>query len=543
VRRTRWSTALAVGVTATFVLAACGSSKKATSTTAASATTAAAAATTAAAAATTAAGSTATTSGASTATTSGGSTATTSGSTTAGSGAPGTTVSPKDIGLINGVYKGTGGFSLDTKKICPSDWNPTQGISASEIDLFQSLPSAGAFAGFGIIADGERSYFKVINDAGGIDGRKIVLDSKDDGYQPAQTKTNVDEALGANKYAALDGILGSANGLAVWDEANDDCMPNLLNESGIANWGDVQGHPWTTGMQLDYFTEASLWATWLTKEHPELKTVSEITYNNDFGQAYHSGFNFASKGTDLKVVDQETHEATAPNLTNQFTTLASKKSDVLLIETSGAFCTQAMAEVEKEATWHPLVIMSSTCGSLNQFFQPLIDQGLTGKDTYLIQYFKDPLDPANANDPFIAQYYKETAAQGLDPKQTTYFTGWIYAWVMVDILKNAATYQGGLDRGNIMLAARNVHETNPALLPGLTSITNGEQDAYFSEGGQMAKYTVTDPKKLGTFVKSGDLINLEGQLGTFKTVKDASAAAGASTATTAAAAATTTKTT
>ena len=67
---------------------------------------------------------------------------------------------------------------------------------------------------------------------------------------------------------------------------------------------------------------------------------------------------------------------------------------MLLLETSGAFCTQAMADVEKQTTWKPLVIMSATCGSLNQFFKPLIDQGLTGKDTYLIQNFKDVNDPA-----------------------------------------------------------------------------------------------------------------------------------------------------
>ena len=56
---------------------------------------------------------------------------------------------------------------------------------------------------------------------------------------------------------------------------------------------------------------------------------------------------------------------------------------------------------------------------------------------------------------------------------------------MVDILKNAATYEGGLDRGNIMLAARNIHETSPLLLNGLTSITDGTKDAYLTEGGQM----------------------------------------------------------
>ena len=123
-------------------------------------------------------------------------------------------------------------------------------------------------------------------------------------------------------------------------------MPQLLNGTGAAQWGDVDGHPWTTGMQLDYFTEASLWAKWLETEHPDKKKVAELTFNSDFGQSYHNGFAYAIKGTDIKVVDQENHEPTAPNLDNQFTTLADSGADVLLMETSGAFCTQAMA-----ATW------------------------------------------------------------------------------------------------------------------------------------------------------------------------------------------------
>ena len=148
---------------------------------------------------------------------------------------------------------------------------------------------------------------------------------------------------------------------------------------------------------------------------------------------------------------------------------------------------------------------------------------MTGKDTNLIQTFKDVNDPANQSDPFVQLYQQTMTAQGLDPKVTTYYTGWIFAWFMVDILKNAATYKGGLDRGNMVLAARNVHETNPTLINGLTSITDGLKDAYFTEGGQMVKYTVTDPKALGTYVKAGDLINLEGKLGTYKTVQDAAA--------------------
>jgi branched-chain amino acid transport system substrate-binding protein len=527
VLRTRGRAALALGLVAAFALAACGSDDQTTTTSSAPTT---AAATTSAA---TPAG------GATTATTAA-STAASTGASTAGSAPaagdeqvePGSRdAPPAGVGLVDGVYKGTSGFEIDPAD-CPQDWDPHQGITDSEIKLFISLPTSGPLAGFGLAAEGAKAYFKHVNDTGGIDGRNIVLDSKDDGYAPDKTKTNVDEAMGSKNYAALYATLGTPNNLAIWDATNDECMPQLLNGTGAAQWGDVENHPWTTGMQLDYFTEASLWAKWLQSEHPELTKVSELTFNSDFGQSYHRGFEFAIKDTDIQVVDQETHEPTAPNLDNQFATLAASGAEVVLLETSGAFCTQAMANLEKQADWHPLVIMSGTCGSLNQFFKPLIDQGLTGRDTYLIQNFKDVNDPALQSDPIVRLYQQTLQAQGLDAKVTTYATGWIYAWFMTDILKNASTYEGGLDRGNIMLAARNIRETNPFLLEGLTSITDGTKDAYLTEGGVMAQYKVSDPKVLGTYERAGDLINLEGILGTYKTVQEAAVASGGATTTT-----------
>ena len=263
-RRTRWASALAVGIIAAVVLAACGSDDKATSSSAPTTASTTSAAATTAAGATTAA-STATT--AASATTSGATTA----STPAGGGEqvdPGSkTPPPAGVGLIDGVYKGTSGFELDPAD-CPGDWDPAQGISDSEINLFISLPTSGPLAGFGLAAEGAKAYFKHVNDTGGIDGRSIILDSKDDGYQPDKTKTNVDEAMGSGKYAALYATLGTPNNLAIWDATNDECMPQLLNGTGAAQWGDVEGHPWTSGMQLDYFTEASLWATWLQHRAP-----------------------------------------------------------------------------------------------------------------------------------------------------------------------------------------------------------------------------------------------------------------------------------
>ena len=510
-KRRIWRKPVALACAAAFVLAACGDDDNSANTTAKPATTSGETATTAGETATTTKGGATTTEGGA-ATTEGGA-STSEGATTGSSGAA---VDYSKVGLIDGVYQ-RDDFKLDPKD-CPADWDPKQGITDTDITLFSSMPKAGPLAGFGLIGDGIQSYFDYINEAkGGVDGRKLHLEVKDDAYTPDKTKTNVDEALGANKYAGMLSIIGTPNNLAVWDELNDECMPQLLNGTGAPQWGDVENHPWTTGMQLDYASEAGLWAEWLQTEHPEATKVAALTFNSDFGKSYQAGFANAIKGTPIQVVDQEFHEPTAPDVKNQFTTMAASGADVLLIETSGAFCTQAMAEVEKTTRWNPIVIMSATCASLSQFFQPLIDQGLTGQGTNLIQYVKDPNDPAFADDPEVKLFHETAKAQGLDDKQTTYATGWLFALYMVNILKQAAKYQGGLDRGNIALAARFIDYENPLVFDGIKQQTNGFLDAYLNEGGRMAVYTVdpNNPTALGTFEPSGSLIDNNGKIGNY----------------------------
>ncbi len=419
------------------------------------------------------------------------------------------------------LYKGAGGFEIDTTK-CPSDWDIDQGISATEIKLAGSLPQSGPLAGFGLIKDGANSYFKYVNENGGVNGASIVYEAKDDAYDPKKTTTNVDEILQSGEAAGLLTIIGTPNNLAVWDNTNAECMPQLLNGTGAAQWGDVENHPWTTGMQLDYFSEAALWAEWIKEQYPNGAKVAAITFNNDFGKSYSAGFKSAIKGSNIELVKEELHEGTAPNLTNQYTSVAATNADVLLLQTSGVFCTQGMGEVEK-GSWKPKVMMSATCQSLSQFFKPLVDQGLTGKDTYIIQTFKDVNDPAFADEEFVKLYQETLTKQGLDPKQSTYATGWIFAWYMTEILKLASTYEGGLNRANIMLAARAIDAPMPLLLDGLSNTMNGLKDAYLNEGGRVAQYTVTDPKALGTFKGISDVIDNEGKLGTYAAVQAAQA--------------------
>jgi branched-chain amino acid transport system substrate-binding protein len=502
VKKYRWIAPTTLLVSFGIVAAACGGDNKSGS----AATTAAAAATTAAAAATSAAPAT---------TASGGPTTTAAEPPvipTAGSGKYGQDPNNKNL------YVGSNGFQIDVSK-CPSDWNINQGITSNEIDVFSSYPKSGPLAGFALLYDGMQAYYDYVAQNGGIDGRRIVISGKDDQYAPAATKTNSDEALAANKYAAFDAVLGTPNNLGIWDDTNRECMPQLLNATGAPQWGDVDGHPWTTGAPgLNYFSEAGLWVAWLKQKFPNGAKLASITFNNDFGNTYVHGINHYIQGTNLQLVGNFPHDPTAPNIDNQYTSAAATGANVLLLQTTGTYCTQAMADVEK-GSWKPTVILSGTCASKNQFFAPLIQEGLTGKDTYVILGGKDPLDPALASDPLIVAYNDVMKKAGLDPGKSTYFTGWVYAWYTVEIMKEAASYKGGLNRANIVLAAHEIQQSSPFLFPGMTSKLDGNKDGYLVEAGQMNKYTVTDPKQLGTFVPDGPLINLEGQLGTYKTVQ------------------------
>jgi branched-chain amino acid transport system substrate-binding protein len=418
----------------------------------------------------------------------------------------------------DGTYLGKGNFKVDLSK-CPKDFDVNQGITDKEIRSFISLPKSGPLAGFGLIADGANSYFKYINEQGGIGGRNVILDVKDDVYEAAKTKANVTEAIASGKYAALITTLGTPNNLAIWDDTNKECMPQLLNGTGAAQWGDVDGHPWTTGMQVDYTTEAILWTEWIKQEFPNGAKVAMVTFNNDFGLSYSRGFRIAIKGTNIKLEKEELHEGTAPNLTNQFTNIEAVLPDVVLLATTGTFCTQSMAELEKRG-FKGKVMMSGTCGSLSQFFKPLIDQGLTGRDTYILNYLKDINDSEWQADPFVKLVKATLKAQGLDPDQSTYATGWVFAWYYVEILKLASTYEGGLNRANIMLAARAIDKVMPLALPGVTNKMEGTKDAYLNEAARVARYRVRDAKELGTWFPQGPVINKEGSLGTYKKLKD-----------------------
>jgi branched-chain amino acid transport system substrate-binding protein len=414
------------------------------------------------------------------------------------------------------TYTGPGNFSVNVDD-CPSDWDINAGITDQEIHVFTSMPHSGALAASGKIGDGMASYVKYVNEHGGVGGRKIVFDIKDDQYQPDLTRKNVDDAIQSNDYAASFAILGTANNLNTREVMNKECMPQLLVASSDDQFFDPQGYPWTTGFGLDRFNETALWADALKKQFPDGAKVVMITMDNDLGKSYADGFKRAAAGTNLKIVGNELHDVAAPSIENQITSAAATGADAVLLNTAGTYCIQGLEGIEK-SDWKPQIISSNACAQISTTYAPLLQQGATGNGSEVIRYYYAPSDSDAGDKGFASFMQGELKKQGLDPADGQLANGWWWAYNMVQVLQNATIMQGGLNRANINVAAHSYDSTSwPLLVKGVNAKVSGVDDAFPFEAGQMYKYTGASGKKVGSWEAVGDVIDNTGQLKNYKT--------------------------
>src|SRR5271167_4157658 len=134
----------------------------------------------------------------------------------------------------------------------------TPGVTDTEIKIGQTMPYSGPASAYGVIGRTEAAYFKMINDQGGVNGRKINFISLDDGYSPPKTVEQVRRLVEQEQVAFLFNTLGTAPNLAVRQYLNDNKIPQLFVSSGASLFADPQHYPWTIGFQPSYQTEARI---------------------------------------------------------------------------------------------------------------------------------------------------------------------------------------------------------------------------------------------------------------------------------------------
>ncbi len=346
------------------------------------------------------------------------------------------------------------------------------GVTDSEIKIGNSSPYSGPLSNASPIPLSEGAYFKMINDQGGINGRKITFISDDDAYSPPKAVEMTRKLVESDKVLFLSGSVGTPTNSAVWHYLNEKKVPQLFVSTGATKWDDPKGHPWTMGFFISYQAEGRIYAAYILKNKPDAK-IGVLYQNDDFGKDYLKGVvdGLGSKAASM-IKLKTSYETTDATVNSQILDLHAAGVDVLVTVAIPKFGAQAIKKVG-EIGWKPLHILNGIASSVGVTLKPAGFENAKG--IISDNSFKDPTDPQWQNDAgykswvaFMDKYYPK----GDQTDQQNVY-GQSIAATTVQMLKQCGN---DLTRENVMKQAASLHDLAlPMLLPGIvvnTSPTN-----------------------------------------------------------------------
>ena len=338
------------------------------------------------------------------------------------------------------------------------------GASDTEIKIGNTVPYSGPASSYGTIGKAEAAYFRMLNDQGGVNGRKINFISYDDAYSPPKTVEQVRKLVEEDGVLLMLAPLGTPTNSAIQRYLNQKKVPHLFVATGATKWNDPKHFPWTMGWQPNYQSEGHVYAAYILEHQPGGK-IGVLYQNDDFGKDYLKGLKdgLGAKATSMIVVEAP-YETTDPTVDSQIISMKSAGADVFVNTGIPKFAAQAIRKAA-EIDWKPLHVLSSVGSSVGATLRPA---GLeNAKDIISDGYIKDPTDPTWKDDPgyrdwvaFMDKYYPEG-----DKTDGGNVYGPSIAQTFVQVVKQCGD---NLTRNNIMKEAANLHDfTVPMLLPGI----------------------------------------------------------------------------
>ena len=343
------------------------------------------------------------------------------------------------------------------------------GVTDSEIKIGQTAPFSGPASAYGKIATAEAAYIKMINEQGGVNGRKINLIQLDDSYSPPKTIEQTRKLVEQEQVAIMFQTIGTAPNTAIRKYLNQKKVPDIWLGSGASMFVDPKTYPWSIPFQPNYRIEGQMYGQFILKTKPDGK-VCVLYQNDDLGRDYVAGLHdaFADKASKM-IVKALSYEITDPTVDSQVIELQQAGCDVLVEATTPKFAALAIRKVT-DLDWHPLHIVDSNGSTVKPVLQSVGFDKAVG--IYTAFYLKDATDPQWENDPGMKAFYtwhEKYAAENEIADAATWY-GYNMAEALVWVLKNAGN---DLSRENIMKTATNMHDVSfTMLLPGVTVNTS-----------------------------------------------------------------------
>jgi branched-chain amino acid transport system substrate-binding protein len=346
------------------------------------------------------------------------------------------------------------------------------GATDTEIKIGNIMPYSGPASAYGVIGKTEAAYFKKINDAGGINGRKINFISYDDGYSPPKTVEQARKLVESDEVLFIFNSLGTPPNSAIQKYMNSKKVPQLFVATGATKWNDPKDFPWTMGWQPNYQSESQIYAKYLLKQKPDAK-IAVLYQNDDYGKDYLKGLKdgLGAKAASM-IIAEESFETTEPTVDNHIVKLKSTGADVFVNITTPKFAAQAIKKIA-EIEWKPLHFLNNVAASVGSVIKPAGFENAQG--IVSAAYLKDVSDPQWDNDPGMKEFLAFLAKDFPEGNKldASVVVGYGVSQTLVKVLQMCGD---NLTRENIMKQAASLKDfRTEVLLPGI-KINTGPDD-------------------------------------------------------------------
>jgi len=357
------------------------------------------------------------------------------------------------------------------------------GATDTEIKIGHTCPYSGPASAYGVNGKAVVAFFDMINDQGGINGRKVKVISLDDGYSPAKTVECIRQLVEQEKVLCTHNTLGTATNTAVHKYMNQKKVPQLYVATGASKWGDPKNFPWTMGYQPDYHTEGVIYAKHVLANTPDAR-IGVLMQNDDYGKDYWDGFKEGLGKETARVVKHVTYEVTEPTVDSQIIQLKASGANVFFNIASPKFAAQAFRKVG-DLGWKPVIYVNNVSASVGTVMKPAGFDNVQGVLT--AAYTMDATDPnwddnaeMKAFRAFMAKYHP--AAHIADNGN---LNGYTVSMLMAETLRRCGD---NLTRANIMKQAASFKNFRvPCLLPGI-NVSTSPTDYYPIQAVQMQRF-------------------------------------------------------
>src|SRR5712672_76295 len=374
------------------------------------------------------------------------------------------------------------------------------GVTDSEIKLGTTSPYSGPASAYGVYGHAQTAYFLMLNEQGGINGRKINLISLDNGYNPPKALEQTRKLVEDDNVLFIAGFLGTAPNTSVQKYLNGKKVPNLFLTSGADRFNDPKNYPWIVPLYPTYVGQGEIFARFILTKHPDAK-IGVLYINDDLGKDFLLGL---KKGlgdrAKTMIVREVSNELTDPSVDSQIIDLKVMGADTLVQFTTSKFAAQGIRKAY-DLGWRPVVhILASVSAVIGGTLIPAGAERSKGIIT--ARWEKQPTDSTTINDADVVDYVKfaKKYMPNLNIEDNTAVPGYINSFMIARVLKACVD---NLTRDNILKQATSLKDVvAPMLLPGIT-LANSPDDYLAFHAMQLAQF---DGAK---FVSLGEAIKLD----------------------------------